>query len=444
LKTLYLDGHVQCYHGGFKIGQTWSATRNRAVKGRTDTWLHLPGQCPLFYLESPFNESLVTVIKKHQGKIEQLFGGKKPVLVFDREGWDVGFLKELDEKGWKFITYRKGNYPDLPVNTFEKTPTRIGKRDYAHAPVDITGQSFNFYEKTTGKTGKPTRRKIGEKCFREVRVLSDDAGKQTSVVTNLSAEKADAVAVCAALFQRWGNQENVFKYQKQEYDLDALLEYNQGERSRENRRGEEQVPAALDHPNPAHVKLTRQIEELAKKQTKLLARYGLVIEKQAGGADAEQIDTQQWAKVIEEIRASKHGRELAQITAQLEQLRAQRASSQPREAVAQAGYVRLRSGIKQIVDAVKMSAYDLESELFEMLGGHYPNRDKEGRKLIVSALRSSGELSLEKGKIVIKLEQQASPNRTAAIDAICQALNRRRTTFPGTDLRIEFDTDRAP
>ncbi len=97
LEVLYLDGHVQCYHGGLKIGQTWSATRNRTVKGRTDTWLHVPGQCALFYLESPFNESLVKVIKRHQGKIEQLFGGKKPVMVFEREGWDVSFLTELDE-----------------------------------------------------------------------------------------------------------------------------------------------------------------------------------------------------------------------------------------------------------------------------------------------------------------------------------------------------------
>ncbi len=135
LEVLYLDGHVQCYHGGFKIGQTWSATRNRTVKGRTDTWLHLPGQTPLFYLESPFNESLVKVIEKHRKKIETLFEGQKPVLVFDREGWDVSFLNQLDEEGWKFITYRKGNYD--------------------------------------------------------------------AVVTNLSAEQAGAVAVCAALFQRW-------------------------------------------------------------------------------------------------------------------------------------------------------------------------------------------------------------------------------------------------
>jgi transposase len=86
LEIVYLDGHVQCYHGGFKVGQAWSSTRNRTVKGRTDTWLHLPGQTPLFYLESPFNEGLVKVIETHQGKIETMFGGDKPVLVFDREG----------------------------------------------------------------------------------------------------------------------------------------------------------------------------------------------------------------------------------------------------------------------------------------------------------------------------------------------------------------------
>jgi len=309
--------------------------------------------------------------------------------------------------------------------------------------VDIAAQSFNLYATTTGKTGKKTRGKIGETSFREVRVLSDDAGKQTSVVTNLSSEKAGGVAVCAALFQRWANQENVFKYQKQEYELDALLEYNQGGKSEDERRDEERIPADIDHPNPAYAKLTKKIKDLAQKQTQLLAKYGLAVEKQAGSDGAEGIDAEQLAKVIEEIRGSRHGRELTQISAQLEPLRARRANCQPREEAAPAGYVRLRSGIRQIVDAVKMSAYDLENELFEMLGAHYPNRDKEGRKLIVSAMCSGGELRLEKGKIVIKLEAQSSPKRTRAIDAICQTLNRRQAIFPGTDLRIEFDTQRA-
>jgi len=442
LEILYLDGHVQCYHGAFKIGQTWSATRNRVVKGRTDTWLHLPGQTPLFYLESAFNESLVKVIEKHEAKLEGLFG-KKPVLVFDREGWDVGFLDRLDQKGWKFITYRKGSYEALPVEEFEKTPTQIGKRSYQYAPVDIAEQRFNVYEKTTTKGGNPTRRKVGEKAFREVRVLSDDGGHQTSIVSNLSAGEADPISVCAALFERWGNQENVFKYMSEEYALDALIEYNRGDKSSPERRAEERIGDAVDHPNPEYVGLTRQISELARKQSELLARYGLVVEKQLETRDTGAgLDAAQLAAALEEIRAGKHGDELRRITAQLEELRVRRAKCEEREEVSPAGYVRLRSGVKQIADAIKMSAYGLESELFEMLGEHYANRDKEGRKLIVSAMRSSGSLRLEGGKIVVRLEEQGSPNRTAAIDAICRELNQRQAIFPGTDLRIEFDTER--
>jgi hypothetical protein len=358
----------------------------------------------------------------------------------------VSFLNELDKKGWKFITYRKGTYDDLPLSDFAQQPTRVGKRAYAHAPVDIPQQSFNLYEETTTKSGKPGRCKAGEKSFREVRVLSDDAAKQTAVVTNLSSDQADAVTVCAAMFQRWGHQENVFKYFKQEYALDALLEYNQGGKSSdaEQRGTEEHISGALDHPNPEYGRLTRQIAELAQKQTKLLARYGLKIEAKSGSSGQQPgvLDGGQLVKLVGKIRSSKAGRELQRITAQLEELRVQRSQCEVREEVAVSGYVRLRSGIKQIVDAVKMSAYDLESELFEMLTPHYPNRDKEGRKLIVGALRSSGSLRLEEGRIVIKLEEQASPNRTRAIDAICRDLNRRQAAFPGTSLRIEFDTTR--
>ena len=444
LELVYIDGHVQCYHGHCKIGQTWSATRNRTVKGRTDTWLHLPGQTPLFYLESPFNESLGTVIEKHRTKIEEVFGSK-PVLVFDREGWDLSFLDKLDREGWKFITYRKGNYEALPVERFKNTTTTIGKRSYAHSPVDIGEQCFNLYEKTIGKSGKPSRRKIGVKVFREVRVLSDDRGHQTAIVTNLCALKTDAVAICASLFERWGNQENVFKYMKQEFDLDALLEYNQGDKSSSLRAGEETVPAGVDHPDPRYGQLTREIKDLCEKQTGLLAKYGVAIEKQTGDRQSAQLDEEQLTAAVAaigKIRAGSHGRQLESLTERIEQLRVMREQCEVREEVAPAGYSRLRSGAKLIADAIKMSAYDLESELFEMLGPYYPNRDKEGRKLIASALRGSGSLRLENGRIAICLEEQTSPNRTAAIDALCRQLNQRQATFPGTDLRIEFETSR--
>ena len=228
LNILYIDGHVQCYSGTFKIGQTWSATRNRVVKARTDTWLHLPGQTPLFYLESSFNEGLVSMIESNRDKIEQAMGSK-PVLVFDRECWDIEFLSELDKAGWKFITYRKGSSQDWATEDFVETKTNIGKRTYAHAPVDRAVQSYNLYKTETGNKGVTTRQLTGKVNFREIRILSDDKIHQTAIVTNIEAAHAAAGTVCEAMFSRWGNQENVFKYMREEFGLDDLLEYNRSE-----------------------------------------------------------------------------------------------------------------------------------------------------------------------------------------------------------------------
>jgi hypothetical protein len=68
-----------------------------------------------------------------------------------------------------------------------------------------------------------------------------------------------------------------------------------------------------------------------------------------------------------------------------------------------------------------------------MLGPHYANTEKEGRNLLAAAMRSSGTIRLEGKKIVVKLEEQASLNRTAAIDTLCSELNERQASYPGTE-----------
>lgn len=443
LKILYIDGHVQCYHGTFKIGQTWSATRNRVVKGRTDTWLHLPEQTPLFYLESSFNEGLVSMIESNRDKIEHAMGSK-PVLVFDRECWDVDFLNELNKAGWKFITYRKGDSPDWPLADFAETETEIGKRTYAHAPVDRAVQSYNLYQTETGNKGGETRKLTGKVNFREIRILSDDKTHQTAIVTNLEATRAGAEKVCAAIFSRWGDQENVFKYMIEEFGLDHLVEYNRNEgKGSESRRAEEHIPGAVDHPNPDYKKLTSEILKLAGEQTRLLVRYGLVLEKEVTASEGGgEIDPKVLTGLIEKIKSAKDRGRLKNLTRELQEKRARRAGLERREGASSAGYKQLRSGVRQITNSIKMVAYDLENQLYRMLAPHYMNHDKEGRKLIAAALRSKGSLRLKGGKIIVQLEAQSSPNRTAAINAICRELNHREAKYPGTDLVIEFDTAR--
>lgn len=223
----------------------------------------------------------------------------------------------------------------------------------------------------------------------------------------------------------------------QEYDLDGLLEYNQGEKESNKRLGEEKIEEGIEHPNPEYIELSKEIKKLAEEEKKLLQHYGLVVKK------GEELTAEELATKIKKLRKSKKKQRLEEVIKELEELRSKRASIDEREEVATGGYKRLRSGVKNITDAIKISVYEIESELFEMLEGCYANKEKDGRALIVGALEGSGSLRIENGKLIVKLEKQASPNRTRAIDEICKELNKRKARFPGTKLEIEFDTDRT-
>ncbi len=276
--------------------------------------------------------------------------------------------------------------------------------------------------------------------------MSDDGTHQCAIVTNLSKEESDAVTVAATLFSRWGNQENVFKYMIAEYGLDDLLEYNRSDgRGSETRRSEETVPDGIDHPNPVYTKLTRRISKAIAGRNKLLARYGLEIETKIGSAEDRDdvIEPEELAKLVKKIRSSKEAEKLRRLNQELIDLRAERARHPAREKVAAAGYRQLRRGVSQIMDSLKMVAFDLDNQLYAMLGSHYPNQAKDGRQLIAAAMRTAGSLKVESGKLVVHLEAQASPNRTAAIDRVCRELNALGSIYPGTDLKIEFDTTRV-
>ena len=438
-RTTYLDGHVQAYWGKIRIGQTWSATANRTVKGRTDTWVNLDGQSPLFYITASFNQGMKEAVRKSHGKIVEMLG-ENVILIFDREVWDTAFLKELDQLGLHFITYRKGAFSPLPEEQFPQQPTKIGKRQYSHAPIDHQ-QSYNIHEQTYDETtGRTKKRKIGQISFREIRILRDNR-KQIAVVTNLTAAEQTNEQVLERIAGRWGNQENVFKYMIQEFSLDALLEYNQSD-SPESRAADQQISSEVDHPNPDYNKLSKELKNLGNERKSLLAKYGLVYEELGEKADKEGAERETMLKKLTKLRQGTDGKHLDNINAQIEQCQSKRAETKQRESVVEAGYTKLRSGIKQMADTVKISAYHLESRLYEMLGPHYANTEKEGRKLLAAAMRSSGTIRHEGKKIVVKLEEQASPNRTAAIDALCNELTERQASYPGTDLVIEFDTQR--
>jgi hypothetical protein len=100
--------------------------------------------------------------------------------------------------------------------------------------------------------------------------------------------------------------------------------------------------------------------------------------------------------------------------------------------------VKLAPERKHLTNLIKMVAYQAESELLRLVGPHYRRTDEEGRTLIQAALASAADLKVTQRELRVMLAPQSSPHRTRAIAALCEELNRNKTLFPGSSLRLHY------
>ena len=88
--------------------------------------------------------------------------------------------------------------------------------------------------------------------LREIRKLNDSGHQTAMLTTNFQAAMP---TLAASLFARW-SQENFFRYMREHFGLDRLIEY-----------GTEPVPDAISVVNPQWRKLDSQIRSQAGKPT---------------------------------------------------------------------------------------------------------------------------------------------------------------------------------
>jgi hypothetical protein len=243
--------------------------------------------------------------------------------------------------------------------------------------------------------------------------LRDD-GRQTSILTN--RQDISAVTVAGRIFDRW-RQENYFKYAEEEFALDALLEY-----------GAEDLPEATDRRNPQWLKFTRQVKTLRAEVARLQSELG----KEATTNEEAVRPTMRGFKIAHaEIR-----QQIEKAEAQIGRLLEQRAKTPPR--IPASDLKMLKTEKKLIADAIKMAAYQVETELLGMLQDHYPRCGEEGRTLLHAAFQSPARMEVAEGELRVTIGPQSSPHRTAALAALCAQLDSRAVAFPGTRLRLRL------
>lgn len=398
LGFLYVDGHVRAYHGKHTIAKAYVTRTRLAAPATTDYWVNDQRGDPLFVVTAEANAALTRMLPSLLGEVRQLLGPKRQAtIVFDRGGWSPKLFCELMDLGFDILTYRKGRTRRIAESRFTQHKARLDGRSVEYLLHD-----------------QPVRFLQGKLRLRQITRLTQ-GGHQTPIIT--SRWDLRAIVVAFRMFERW-RQENFFKYLREEYLIDALADY--------------QIEADDPHrsvPNPARKAVEKELSRTRSRLSKLRASYT---------AKILGLHPRRFSKSMKQ----KLRTQIQQAEVHLKKLRARRHSLPARVPLAQAqkeqAVVKLSTERKHLTNVLKMVAYQIESDLVELIRPHYKRVEEEGRTLIQTALQDAAAIEPTQDQLRITLAPLSSPHRSRALQALCEALNQTNTWFPGTQLRMHY------
>jgi hypothetical protein len=340
-------------------------------------------------------------------EVRDLVGERRVTIVFDRGGWSPKLFDTMIKGGFDLLTYRKGRC------------RRINERRFIarHAEFDGCRVDYLLHD-------QPVRFLKGKLRLRQVTRLCDD-GHQTQVIT--SRWDLRDIEVAYRMFERW-RQENFFKYMREEFLLDALVDY----------RIEPEDPTR-SIPNPERRALDKEVRAARADLAKLEREYGA-----AAADNAEQHrPTMRGFKIAHGTLGKRLRTARARVARLFEQRRDVAKRVEVRD-LSERAVVKLATERKHLTDIIKMVAYQAESDLVTLLRPHYARADQEGRTLLHELFAATGDIRVAGSELHITLAPLSSPHRTHAAQALCEMLDQTATIFPGSRLRIRFSLRPPP
>jgi prepilin-type processing-associated H-X9-DG protein len=404
---LYVDGHVRAYHGKRTLPKGFVPLRRLAMPATTDYWVGDQKGDPLFVITAEANAGLVKMLPKVLDEVRKLVGDRRVTIVFDRGGWSPKLFGKLIKDGFDILTYRKGKTRRISEKRFV---LRRAKLDGRWVRYRLNDQAVRFLK--------------GKLRLRQVTRLTDE-GHQTHVLT--SRFDLRDVEVAYRMFERW-RQENFFKYMREEFLLDALVDYQV-----------EPDDPTRTVPNPERRAINKEIRAARGEVAKLEQAYG--------AAAADNSETSRPTMRGFKIAHGKLGKKLRAARNCLDVLIKRRRALPTRvevRDVSEGTVIKLATERKHLTNIIKMVAYQAESDLVSMLQPHYSRAEQEGRTLLHELFNASADIQVKVDELRVTLSPLSAPHRTLAIQALCESLNEIATKFPGTNLRLRFDVHPPP
>lgn len=421
---LYLvDGHVRVYHGSqTKLPRHYVARQRLCCRATTDYWVNQPEGSPIFKINQAVDPGMIEVIREqivprleadvpNQPTAEQLKADPKLcrfTLVFDREGYSPGFLRQMWEKRIACQTYRKQPYEPWPQEEFADTPVRL---------KNGTTVTWKLAERGVLLGAK----KSEQVWVREVRKLTE-RGHQTSVVgTQYGADQAQ---IARDQFGRW-SQENFFHYAGRSLDLDRLIDYQL-----------ESVPDTVEVVNPHW----RQLDSQVRGERAVLARKkgdfaALVLQ-----GDIETENVQEFLSRKQALQE-----EIQQQTARVDELKGQRRKQErkiPFSKLPEADrFDQLSNRSKHFIDTIKITAYRAETALVHILREKIQaHHQDDARSLARQIFKTEANLipDSQAKTLTVEIHGLSTPRDDVALEHLCAELTATETNYPGTELRLIY------
>jgi len=403
LGFLYIDGHVRAYHGKRKVPKAYVTRMHLAAPASTDYWVNDQRGDPLFVVTAEANAAMTKMLIPVLSEVRELLGSRRhSTVVFDRAGWSPGVFQELLAMGFDILTYRKGRIRHIAEKRFTLHKAKLDGRPVEYLLND-----------------QPVRFLKGKLRLRQVTRLTE-TGHQTPIVT--SRWDLRTIVVAHRMFERW-RQENFFKYLREEYLIDALVDYQV-----------EPDDPSRSVPNPARKAAVKEVHAARVHLRKLRESYGAAAIDYIHGPTSKDSGF--------EIAEEKIRMEIEKATNHIKRLQARRDSFPARMTVADAQkgqeMVKLSTERKHLTNVLKMVAYQSESDLVELIRPHYNRVEDEGRTFIQMALQDTADIEPMNDRLRIKLAPLSSTHRSRVLESLCVALNKTKTLFPGTRLQMHY------
>jgi hypothetical protein len=413
----YIDGHVQVYHGHLaNLGKKHVSRQKLCLPGMVEFWVNNADGLPYFFVTGQVNEKLQEMITTQLApRLLELTDGRvsqqeldsdellpRFTLVFDREAYSPVFFKQLwDCFRIAVITYRKNvkdkwdeeDFSDYKVGTDVETDMKLCEKQ-----VELNGVEL-----------------------REVRRLTE-TGHQTSVIT--TNYKISTALIAFYMFSRW-TQENFFRYMRQEYDIDRIIQY-----------GVDELDQTIMVVNREYNNMCYQLKKLREKKARRQANLYALVEENIEG------EMEQTEKNVEKQLYLRQDIEL--FEAEEQEILVQRKQTPYKISIGEmpedVRYNKLKTESKHLQNIIKIICYRAETAIANLLAAHYRKSSNEIRALVKSIIFTKADLypDYQKNTLMVRLNSLATPRDNMAIREICQTLNDYEAVFPGTKLKLVY------